>query len=490
VLNNVKTTTKRVQAVLRSFGTGHWDDLNRVEWSLAYPIILTRQVFRRLINDRGLARASSLALTTVLSAVPLLTVATALLGTFGAKNEAFLGVIQGLLPAVSEEEITKHLVTFTERQGGTVSGVGSVILIFLGVMLFNTVEQTFNDIWRVRRRRPLLNKFLTFYALITLAPLLLTISIVETARVQLAFHELHVLASFGYKLLPLGLAFLVFTTANKLLPYTEVRLGPAVAGGLVTALAFELAKYGFNIYVESFVQPTYNKVYGALGLIPIFMIWVYVCWILVLFGAELTYTAQNLRQILLPESLSEAEVDPQGHTNPLLGLEIIAPLAQHFQRGEGPLTLARIASESGFPVPLVRDVVTRLVRREVLLEVDASEDHEVARYIPRRPLEDISLLDILEICRTYERLHEPQPLVAQLHAQHQARERELLRGLTCASLANPNDPARQRLMPPSEPAPVSPEPSALTALKAHLLEAARATEARDPKAEAIAPARS
>jgi hypothetical protein len=65
----------------------------------------------------------------------------------------------------------------------------------------------------------------------------------------------------------------------------------------------------------------------------------------------------------------------------------------------------------------------------------------------------------------------------------------LLRGLTCASLANPNDPARQRLMPPSEPAPVSPEPSALTALKAHLLEAARAAEARDPKAEAIAPAR-
>lgn len=443
-LELLRSQLQRIRYLLTRFSLGRWEELSRSELYLAYPVILVGQVFRELLRDRGLVRASSLAFTTVLSVVPVLTVATSLLAAFKTKDTTLLELFSGLLPG-SANGVVEPIMTFVKNQGNALSGIGSVVLILLGITLFNNIEQAFNDIWRIRKSRGLLSKFLTFYALITLAPLMITISIIESARVQLVFNEIPFVAAVGYKLLPVGLAFVTFTVANKLLPYTEVRWLPALVSGLVTALAFELAKYGFNIYVETILEPTYATVYGAIGLIPIFLVWVYVSWLIVLFGAEMTYTIQNLRTLLLPERLHAMDNERRDNFNPLLAIEVMAPLAESFKHAHGPMSLDLVAAHAGLHPEVTAQVLDRLVQDRLVLEIESVDNTQAARYIPARPLEDISLLDVLNAARRSDVPHEPPAALQSLHRLHRAGEEELMGELTCLSLVDEEDPARLKM---------------------------------------------
>ncbi|MEL6182437.1 MAG: YhjD/YihY/BrkB family envelope integrity protein, partial [Myxococcota bacterium] len=281
-LNN---TYKKLKTTAHMFSSGQWDRLHRIELALLYPFWLGYMVIQELIRDRGLVRASALTFTTVLSVVPVVAVATVLLKAFGGTQDTLLRLIQDYLLPFAGPEIINQIQVAVENQVNAAGGIGAIVLIVLGLMLFNNVEHAFNDIWRIKKQRPLLNKFLTFYALITLAPLLVTISIVQTAQFHVMVEAVPFMASLGYKAASIGLAWVLFALANKLLPYTRVNWIPAIVSGLVVALAFELAKTGFNFYVTSFVLGNYQKVYGAIYLIPIFLVWVYICWVIVLFGA-------------------------------------------------------------------------------------------------------------------------------------------------------------------------------------------------------------
>jgi membrane protein len=436
---------RRGQFLLTQFSLGRWSELSRTELLLLYPLVLTIQVFRELVRDRGLVRASSLAFTTVLSVVPLLTVITTVLGAFGAGETVLKDLLLKALPGGQASDLLEHITRFAHKQGTTLSGVGAIVLIILGVLLFNNIEGAFNDIWRIRKRRSVINKFLTFYALITLAPLTLTISIAETARVQLLIEDLPFVASLFYKLLPVGLACLTFALANKLIPYTEVRWVPAIVSGLVTGIAFEVAKFGFNIYVDTFVLQNYNAVYGAIGLVPIFLVWVYVSWVIVLFGAELSYTIQNLRNLLLPERLHDLYSEDRRQYAPLLGIEVFTPVAEAFKRNEGPIKSERIAALASVPVGLTREVLDQLVKGHVVLEIEPGQEGGSNAYLPARPLEDISLLEVLSSARKSAEGSDMPELVRHLGVIHTEKERELLAGLTTAVLVDVDHPDRRRL---------------------------------------------
>ncbi len=436
---------RRGQFLLTQFSLGRWSELSRSELILLYPLVLTIQVFRELVRDRGLVRASSLAFTTVLSVVPLLTVITTVLGAFGAGETVLKDLLLKALPGGQAADLLEHITNFAHKQGTTLSGVGAIVLIILGVLLFNNIEGAFNDIWRIRKSRSVINKFLTFYALITLAPLTLTISIAETARVQLMIEDLPFVASLFYKLLPVGLACLTFALANKLIPYTEVRWVPAIVSGVVTGVAFEVAKFGFNIYVDTFVLQNYNAVYGAIGLVPIFLVWVYVSWVIVLFGAELSYTIQNLRNLLLPERLHDLYSEDRRQYSPLLGIEVFAPVADAFKRNEGPIKTERIAALASVPVGLTREVLDQLVKGHVVLEIEPGQEGGANAYLPARPLEEITLLEVLDAARDAAGGADLLPVVQRLAVLHGAKEREVLEGLTAAVLVYDDHPHRDRL---------------------------------------------
>lgn len=246
----------------------------------------------RFKEDRCLQVAASLAFTTLLSLVPLLTIALALASPFPVFSEFSVQfkifLLTHLAPEAAGKIITVYMQQFSDNAGRlTAAGVTFLALTAMALML--TIDRAFNAIWRVSRPRPLLNRLLIYWAVLTLGPLLIGAGLSLTSWL--------VGASMGFaRALPggaralLGVASVLpvavaFTLMFMIVPNRPVPWAHAAAGGLCAAIAFELASRGFGLYIARF--STYKLVYGAFAAIPIFLVWIYISWLVVLAGAVL-----------------------------------------------------------------------------------------------------------------------------------------------------------------------------------------------------------
>ena len=190
----------------------------------------------------------------------------------------------------SGEVIQDYIQQFAD-QASNLPGLGMVFLIVTALLLMNTIDAALNQIWHVRRTRGLVSKFLVYWSVLTLGPILVATSIAATSYlVSLPFIvESSTIGSMKAILLawmPLLSTTLALTMLYIIVPNLNVPIYAGLSAGVVAALMFEIAKKGFTIYVTS--VPTYTTLYGALATIPIFLIWVYVSWIIVLLGAEIS----------------------------------------------------------------------------------------------------------------------------------------------------------------------------------------------------------
>jgi membrane protein len=169
------------------------------------------------------------------------------------------------------------------------SAVGAVALIFTSIAMMNLIERVFNRIWRVRAQRGLTRRILVYWAILTLGPLLIGVSLTLSSQVFMATSDLvghvPVLGALIYTVVSLALTTAGFTLLYIAVPNRDVDWHDAAWGGLVAGLAFELAKRGFAVFITQF--PTYSKIYGALAALPLFLLWVYVSWLITLVGALL-----------------------------------------------------------------------------------------------------------------------------------------------------------------------------------------------------------
>lgn len=250
-----------------------------------------RFVLERFFRDRCNQVAASLTYTTLLSLVPIVTIALTVFAAFpvftGLMIELKIFLLTTLVPDKAGKIITVYMQQFSDQAAGlTMIGIA-----FLGVtayMLMYTIEQVFNVIWRVRRPRPLIQRFLVFWALLTLGPLLLGASLSLTSYlVGLSFGLTPGLSDTGVaalKVVQVLLTVVAFSLLYAMVPNRYVAAPHAIAGGLLAGVLFEGMKRGFAFYVTHF--PTYTLVYGALAAIPIFLLWIYLSWLVVLVGAE------------------------------------------------------------------------------------------------------------------------------------------------------------------------------------------------------------
>ncbi|MCX7806054.1 MAG: YihY family inner membrane protein [Planctomycetota bacterium] len=245
----------------------------------------------------------------------------------------------GALPASkTAQERFKRL--FREQIGaitanmGTVGTIGFLALLATVYLLMNAVEKTFNHIWEVRSERTFFQKIAVYTAIIFWAPIMAMLSFSLTG--YLKGTGLGVIA-------PTILMALAFTGVFAVIPNAGVRARPAFLGGLVTAVLWEAAKLGFVWYVVH-VAGQY-KLYGSLGVLPMLFVWVYVNWLVVLFGCEIAYCVQHLDDMRL-----HARVLTMGKGMLLpVGLRLAAEAAARFSRGEAPLTVERAAAELKMP---------------------------------------------------------------------------------------------------------------------------------------------
>lgn len=250
-------------------------------------------VARRFYEERALQAAGSLSFTTLLSLVPLFTVTLAVSTAFPvfdrtmAELQAF--VFENFLPdARGIETIAEQIESFTAN-AGRLTAIGIAFFAATAVMLMLTIDEALNRIFRVQRRRPLMQRVVIYWALITLGPVLIGGSLSMTSfavGASLGWLRLDIVADAVLRVLPFVFTCVALTLLYTVVPYRYVELRHALVSGIVAGILFELAKRGFALYLMEF--PTYALVYGAFATIPIFLVWLYLSWVVVLAGATLT----------------------------------------------------------------------------------------------------------------------------------------------------------------------------------------------------------
>jgi membrane protein len=257
-------------------------------------------VVRRFYEERALQAAGSLSYTTLLSLVPLFTVALAISTAFPVFDQTIAVlqtfVFENFLPdARGIETIAAQVQSFTEN-AGRLTAIGIGFFVVTAVMLMLTIDEALNRIFRVQRRRPLLQQVLIYWAVITLGPVLIGGSLSMSSfaiGASLGWLNLDIVADALLRVLPFVFTCAALTLLYTVVPYRHVQLSHALVSGILAGVAFEVAKRAFAVYLTKF--PTYTLVYGAFATLPIFLVWLYVSWAVVLAGATLTAMLPSYR---------------------------------------------------------------------------------------------------------------------------------------------------------------------------------------------------
>jgi membrane protein len=256
-------------------------------------------VLRRFQEERCLQVASSLTYTTLLSLVPLLTVALTLISAFPAFHEFTTHVddflSENVLPEPISDVISRYIEEFTEK-AARLTALGIAGLAVTSFLLMYTIERAFNVIWRVRRGRGIAQRVVMYWSILTLGPALIGASLTMTTFVisrSMGLAEAAWLGDTALRLIPPLFTITAFTLLYYIVPSRPVQPTHALIGGLVAGAAFEIMKRGFALYVA--LTPTYAMVYGAFATIPVFLVWIYASWVVTVMGAVVTALLPDYR---------------------------------------------------------------------------------------------------------------------------------------------------------------------------------------------------
>lgn len=284
-------------------------------WSLVNLRATAKRIALALWYERLLERSSALAFSTILAIVPLLAVTLALLTAFPVFSD-FEIAIQAflrdqLLPEAFSVTIMEYLDDFV-KGASSLSSIGAIFLLITSVMVIMTVDDSLNDIWHVHIRRSLGQRFLVYWAVLTLGPILLGGTLWASAYVA---HEALLLpGTEALRLnslvlwLPYLISWLGFTLLFITVPNCPVKVRFALVGGWVTASLFEIIKWALGVYFSRF--PTYTLIYGAFSVLPAFLLWLYFSWMAVLIGAIAAANLPADCRIVFKEPFLPHEGDP------------------------------------------------------------------------------------------------------------------------------------------------------------------------------------
>lgn len=307
-----------------------------------FPWRNTAHTLRERFREDQLAlTASSLTFTTTLALVPFFTVALAvftIFPMFGTVQDVLQRwLIQSLVPETISRQVLGYLTQFASK-ASKLGSVGLAVVLVTALALILTIDRTLNGIWRVKRSRPLGQRVLIYWALITLGPLLLGASLALTSYAisstrgvvnSLPGGVRYLIDTIEFLLLAAGMAALY-----RYVPNTHVKWGHAMSGGIFVAVGIELAKRLLSVYMAT--VPTYSAVYGAFATLPILLVWIYVAWVIVLLGAV---TAAYMPALLAGVA---RKASPYGwHFQ--LAIEVLQRLAQARTSPERGLTSTGLA---------------------------------------------------------------------------------------------------------------------------------------------------
>jgi membrane protein len=361
-------------------------------------------------RNKGPLRATALAYTTLFSLVPILAIAVSITTTVLREKgtETTRQLLEGLVDAAApqlkllpkatgqevdiREQLVDNVYGFIKNvQPGTLGITGMAGLIAVAILLLTNIENTFNDIWGITQGRTWFRRVVQYWATISLGPIVLTVIIVMVSKFFKSSEQaLSTIPYLGQMILPFIVVSCAFALFYKLMPHTEVHWNAAAVGGFVGGCLWLLLNI-LNAFNMSRVV-SMSTIYGsALAILPIFLIGLYFSWLILLFGAQVSYAYQN-RQIYVQEKQAE---NVSQKSREYVALRMMTMMAQRFEKGEKPPTLLELGTELGVSTRLVGRIIQPLIDAQLVVEVRAKE----SAYAPGRPIEAITCEDIIETLR-------------------------------------------------------------------------------------------
>ena len=354
---------------------------------------------RGLTSGRIQLHASGLTYTTLLSLGPILVLALSVIQGFGAleglqdKLEDLL--IDNLSPG-SQDQVRAWLYKFFDSvRSGAFRGISALVLVGGVIGLLMSLERAFNDIWGVHRGRSVFQRISTYTTLVVLGPLLVGVSVSLTASLETSALRSWVeslspvsayLSQVGLKLVPALCTGLAFTLLYAVMPNVRVRLRAALPAGLVAGVLWELTKHGYGAYIKT--ASHYGTFYGSLAAVPFFLIWVYVSWLVVLFGGQLAFARDAAKDLRLEEGAFNASPGERLQ----VALHLAVEAARCHRYGRSVPEIVELSQRLHLPLRLVRGVAEELVDGGILHLVQLP--HRESGLAPARAPERISVYEI------------------------------------------------------------------------------------------------
>jgi len=411
---------ERIVAVPRQLLTTPTAQLGKLGRFAVFQIKLWSHCARLLRANRAGQQAAALAYHTIFGLVPLAIVLLLIFQlfpthqdianriqyfTYEQLNLTYVEVPDPRVPGqiiLLTDSINEIVGDFFKGVGtGSITIISVTIIIWAAIALLNTIERAFNNIWHVSRGRNLLHRIINYWALLTLAPLLIGVGVYISGRFAVAdYLNRDIFAKTGPSrflstFAPLLSAYLIATIALFLLyfimPNTKVKARAAISGALVAAVVWVAAKNAFGYYLS--VSKFYQTVYGVLALIPLSVLAVYITWLIVLFGLQLTYTTQHLKSLDAAEIAAARKTHRPFIANDITVINILRLIAEAFERGKPPIKAETICTQLDLP-PEFGDLILRHLVSAGLIVLTSEPANG---YLPAKAPSAMRLADVLQI---------------------------------------------------------------------------------------------
>jgi len=350
------------------------------------------------VRDQLLLRANALTYLSLLALVPLLAIAVSISSALGMSPENMTRLILEQVAAGSPQAVEQILPLIENLNFAALGASGAAVFFFTTVLAIGNVEHAFNQVWGVKRQRSWERRIPDYLAVLIVSPILLGVglSLGGTLQSQALVQRLLEVPLFatlydvGLRQAPLLLSMFGFAFLYWFLPNTRVRFASALLGGVVAAILFSLAQYGYVQFNVGVMR--YNTVFGSIAFLPLLMVWIYFCWAIILLGAEVAYAHQTLA--LYRREVRGAPAGAAARES--IGLAIAVELARAFRDGRPPWSVDALSDFLDIPLRTVRDVTGELEAVGILVP---SASEPVGGYQIGRPLDRIHVADVLMALR-------------------------------------------------------------------------------------------
>ncbi len=374
--------------------------LNKYKSFIVKTLRLINVALRELTEGQLTLRAMSLVYTTLLSIVPVLAISFSVLKAFGVHNEVVEPFLIKFLAPLGDKgaEITSQIIGFVENMNvGVLGSLGLGMLIYTVISVIQKIESSFNSIWRIKKARSFARRFSDYVSVIIVGPIMifsamgLTASFMSNTVVQtiVSIEPFGTVFYFFVEKLPYIIVCGAFTFLYIFIPNTKVKFKSALVAGLMAGILWETAGWAFASFVVTSTK--YAAIYSGFAILLMFMIWLYVSWLILLVGAQISFYHQYPYFL----EANNAVLNISHRLKEKLTFLIMYFIGDHFHNNKKPWTLDALVAHLELPVDSVHDIIINLEKNSFLLETG----DDPTAYIPARELEAITLRELMHTAR-------------------------------------------------------------------------------------------